>query len=477
MLLPDPVTGDVGGGNVVTMSDGWERIWSFLADQGLLTQERAAQLNTPQSLEEHTLLPHTRKIRQLAMTPQEVAEHRAAGTLADEVVDRAAQIGGLLALSDEPAKLKDSQRTVIAAVADGRNVLGLLPTGFGKSFCFQLPALVLPGVTIVVSPLVALMTDQALALNRSIGGAVRALVAPLRESSSRAGKTEVADQLLGRADHGIRMVYVSPERLTQRRFREVVREAVKSGIVTRIALDEAHTFVQWDDFRPSMGRVEMFLEELRRDHGLPLTALTATANRTVLAGLRDGVFGLPGDTSPDIEAAEAAAGTLLTVRENPIRPELALFRRSITAAGPATTGGLAEEVASAVTDHAIFYCLTVKEVIALARAPARVPRRWQHPGASLPRPAHRGREVRRPDRVPRSAQTRSRKDSPRSSWSPRPRSGSGSTDPTCEPCTAHPRLPTWPRCTSRSGGPGVTPPARTRPPPGPTSQRTWGWRC
>ena len=137
-------------------------------------------------------------------------------------------------------------------------MLGLLPTGFGKSFCFQLPALVLPGVTLVVSPLVALMHDQALELNRSIGGAVRALIAPLRESSSRTGKTEVADQLLGRADHGIRMVYVSPERLCQRRFREVVRQAVSEGTVTRIALDEAHTFVQWDEFRPSMTRVERF---------------------------------------------------------------------------------------------------------------------------------------------------------------------------------------------------------------------------
>ena len=118
------------------------------------------------------------------------------------------------------------------AQSQWQDVLGLLPTGFGKSFCFQLPGLVLPGVTLVVSPLVALMHDQALELNRSIGGAVRALVAPLRESSSRAGKTEVADQLLGRSDHGIRIVYVSPERLCQRRFRELVRAAVAAGRVS-----------------------------------------------------------------------------------------------------------------------------------------------------------------------------------------------------------------------------------------------------
>jgi Rad3-related DNA helicase len=366
LLRTDQDTGEVGGANVVTMAEGWERIWTFLGREGLIDPGAVAGLCTPAALEEHTLLPHTRKIRQLAMTRAQVQTHRAAGTLQDEVLARAAQIGGLLALSDEPATLKDSQKEVIAAVAAGANVLGLLPTGFGKSFCFQLPALVLPGVTLVVSPLVALMTDQAMSLNRSIGGAVRALVAPLRESSSRAGKTEVADQLLGRADHGIRLVYVSPERLTQRRFRELVRDGVKTGIITRIALDEAHTFVQWDDFRPSMGRVEMFLKELRDDHGLAVTALTATANRTVQAGLREGVFSLPGDTTVAGEVIEAAAGQLLTVRENPIRPELAIFRRSIATAGPMVSGGLAEEVASAVADHAIFYCLTVKEVVALA---------------------------------------------------------------------------------------------------------------
>jgi len=361
LLRPDPDTGESTGGNVTTMAEGWRRIWAFFARHGLLSPDRAAELSTDEALEAHTLLPQTRRIRSLALTPGLVDELRAAGRLTDEVAARAAQVAGLLHLSDDPAELKASQLAVIRAVAEGRNVLGLLPTGFGKSFCFQLPALVLPGVTIVVSPLVALMHDQALELNRSIGGAVRALVAPLRESSSRAGKTEVADQLLGRADHGIRLVYISPERLCQRRFRELVRAAVAAGRIKRIALDEAHTFVQWgDDFRPSFRRVEQFLAELRAEFGLPVTALTATANRAVHAGLREGVFGLSADLSTSGDGEE-----LITVRENPIRPELAIFRRSLAAVGPALAAGLAEEVLDSLDDHAIFYCLTVKEVVRL----------------------------------------------------------------------------------------------------------------
>ncbi|SDW30874.1 ATP-dependent DNA helicase RecQ [Amycolatopsis xylanica] len=366
LLKPDPVTGERAGGNVVTMAEGWAHIWQFFAAEGLLETGHAEQLRTSEALHEHTLLPQTRRIRELEMTAEEVTRHRAAGSLELEVLERSAVVGGLLRLSDEPADLKPAQREVIGAVAAGRDVLGLLPTGFGKSFCFQLPALVLPGMTIVVSPLVALMQDQALELNRSIGGAVRALVAPMRESSSRAGKTEVAEQLSGVADHGIRMVYVSPERLCQRRFRDLVRRAVGRGRVTRVVLDEAHTFVQWDDFRPAMSRVEQLLADLRRDFGLPVTALTATANRTVHAGLRSGVFGLSEEVDgEDVEAAEAATGGLVTVRENPIRPELAIFRRSMGRVGPAIAAGLAEEVVDKLKDHAIFYCLTVKEVVAL----------------------------------------------------------------------------------------------------------------
>lgn len=361
LLRVEPDTGEPTGGNVMSMAEGWARIWRFYARHGLIAESRADELCTAEALAEHTLLPQTRRIRSLTLTVDEVVQHSAAGTLADEVIIRSAQVGGLLRLSDDAATLKPSQEAIIRAVADGRNVLGLLPTGFGKSFCFQLPALVLPGVTLVVSPLVALMHDQALELNRSIGSAVRALISPLRESSSRAGKTEVADQLQGRADHGIRLVYVSPERLCQRRFRELVRSAVAAGRVSRIALDEAHTFVQWgDDFRPSFRRVEQFLAQLRAEFGLPVTALTATANRTVHAGLREGVFGLAADPP---EGGDGDA--LVTVTENPIRPELAVFRRALNRAGPSLVAGLTEEVLDKIDDHAIFYCLTVREVVAL----------------------------------------------------------------------------------------------------------------
>lgn len=358
LLKPDPVTWEAGGGNVVPMTEAWRRIWQFYARHGLLDEERAAELSSDQALDEHTTLPQTRAIRELELTEQEVARLHASQTLADEVVSRAADVAGLLRLQDEPAALKPAQEQAIRAVAEGRDLLGLLPTGFGKSYCFQLPALVLPGVTVVVSPLVALMHDQALELNRSIGGAVRALVGPMRESNSRAGRTEVHDQLLGRRDHHIKIIYVSPERLCQSRFRELVRTAVARGTVTRIAIDEAHTSIQWgDDFRPSFRRVERFLAELRADHGLRVTALTATANRAVHLGLRERIFGL--------YASDDGDDGLVTVRENPIRPELAIHRRSIGAAGPAKVAALLERVVEALDGHAIFYCLTVREVVTI----------------------------------------------------------------------------------------------------------------
>ncbi|MCQ9183727.1 DEAD/DEAH box helicase [Streptomyces sp. IBSBF 2953] len=374
LLRTDPRTGEQGAANVVTMAEGWTRIWSFFARHSLLSPQRAKDLSEPDALQRHTLLPQTLRIRQLELSAEDLQKLAADKQLEEEVLRRASEVAGLLRLMDDPIRfrLKPAQRAVIEAVAQGRNVLGLLPTGYGKSFTFQLPALVLPGVTLVVSPLVALMQDQALELNRSIGGAVRALIAPLRESSSRAGKTEVAEQLLGRASHGIKIVYVSPERLCQRRFRELIRAAAAAGTIRRIVLDEAHTMVQWDDFRPSMQRVEQFLRQLRHSYAVPVTALTATANHAVHTGLRTGVFEVPEGPPPsDSEAARKEAtgpvddGGLVTVRENPIRPELAVFRRSLNQSSPAVVAGLARHVLEALTGHAVFYCLTVKEVVAL----------------------------------------------------------------------------------------------------------------
>ncbi|ANZ39111.1 hypothetical protein BBK82_26585 [Lentzea guizhouensis] len=355
LLTSDPDTGEAAGGNLVTMAAGWERIWRFLADCGKITSERADELCTPAALAEQTLLPATRKILDARITPAAEAAARADGTFGDLLVERCARIATCLHPGDEPMVLRSEQEQVIRAVADSSDVLALLPTGFGKSYTFQLPALAMSGVTIVVSPLVALMADQALELNATVGGAVRALVGPMAESNSRRGKTEVAEQLTGVRDHGIRLIYISPERLANRRFQDLLREAAERGNLRRVAIDEAHTFVQWgDDFRPSFRRAATLLGELRIAHGLRITAVTATANRGVRQGLRSGLFGLPEEPTE--------GEPLTTITADPLRPELAIYRRVMPSGGLNAVAGLAEAVTAACTDHAIFYCLTVREV-------------------------------------------------------------------------------------------------------------------
>ncbi len=362
LLIADPETGETGGGNVVTMTEGWRRIWEFLAETGVLAPERARELVTGEALRVHTLTPETREILSLALAPADESLLRESGGLATEMLGRARRIGELLRGHGDGFVLKEKQVEVIEAVAQGHDVLAVLPTGYGKSFAFQLPALVLPGVTIVVSPLISLMHHQTLELNRSIGGAVRALVAPLTVSNSRLGKADVQDALMGRDDHGIRIVYLSPERLCSRQFQELIEHGVARGIVRRIAIDEAHTAIQWgDDFRPSYRRTLRYLRDLRARHPeLALTALTATANPTVLEGLREAVFGL----APRPDGDEPG---FTYVGANPIRPELAIYRRTLAKheGGPLTVAGLVEGVLGALDGHAIFYCLTVKEVNAL----------------------------------------------------------------------------------------------------------------
>lgn len=363
LLIEDEETKERAGGNVVTMDEGWRRIWTFFAEEGLLARERVDALCEREALEAQTLLPQVRAIRQQALSEGQAAAIAGQEALVSELIGRARVVGGLLALKEEPIQLKDLQERAIAEIARGKDVLTVLPTGYGKSFIFQLPALVLPGVTVVVSPLVSLMTDQALGLNRSIGGAVRALVAPMRESNSRTGKVEVQQQLTDpNCRHGIRLVYLSPERLCQRQFQDWLREGVRKGIVHRIAIDEAHTFAQWgDDFRPSFRRAEMLLRELKRQRpSLQIIALTATANRGVREDLLRGIFGI-------VQGQENIEAGLAIITSNPIRPELAIYRRrmGVGEGGHVAVSGLVERVVDTLDEHAIFYCLTVKQVEAL----------------------------------------------------------------------------------------------------------------
>jgi len=347
----------IGGGNIRSMAAGWRDIWSFFArDAAVIDESRARELSTPEALDELTLLPSVREIRAAALSQQELDSLQSQGgdALRTAVIERCSRVAGQL--SESFSGLREPQVRAIGALADGKDLLAILPTSAGKSFIYQLPALALPGITIVVSPLVALMTDQALGLNRSIGGAVRALVAPMRESNSRTGKAQVADALTNpHSPYGIRLIYVSPERLCQRQFQEWILTGVRHGIVRRIAIDEAHTFATWgEDFRPSFKRAERFLARLREEPNRPqLLALTATATPSVRDRLRKAIFGL----------AQPDSDRLTEVRQNPIRPELALYRRMLGPqdGGPIGKQRLLEALLETIDGHTIVYTLTIKE--------------------------------------------------------------------------------------------------------------------
>ena len=162
---------------------------------------------------------------------------------------------------------RPGQREVIAAVLGGQDCLCVMPTGAGKSLCYQLPAIVLRGLTLVVSPLIALMKDQVDQLvARGFAATFINSTLPLAEQHAR------LDRIAG--GH-YRMVYVVPERFRSARF----LEAVATADVKLLAVDEAHCISQWGhDFRPDYARLGRF----RRQLGSPTTiALTATATDAV----------------------------------------------------------------------------------------------------------------------------------------------------------------------------------------------------
>ena len=168
-------------------------------------------------------------------------------------------------------EFRGRQEEIIAHILSGRHALVMMPTGMGKSLCYQLPALVFDGLTVVVSPLISLMKDQVDSL-RAKGIAA----AFINSSLSRAERdSRMRDTLGGK----YKLLYVSPERFRNSQFIDMVSKCR----VSLLALDEAHCVSQWgNDFRPDYARVAFIREAL----GDPVTvALTATATKDVRADI------------------------------------------------------------------------------------------------------------------------------------------------------------------------------------------------
>ena len=173
---------------------------------------------------------------------------------------------------------RPGQGEIIDAVTSGENVLAIMPTGGGKSLCFQLPALLNDGLTVVISPLIALMRDQVRGL-QAAGVAAGAIT-----SGNTQEETDMVFSQIGSGD--LKLLYVAPERLNSSRIQNVLRESN----VNSIAVDEAHCVSQWGhDFRPDY----LNIGKLRRSLGVPLSAFTATADKDtqkeIIERLFDGV--------------------------------------------------------------------------------------------------------------------------------------------------------------------------------------------
>jgi ATP-dependent DNA helicase RecQ len=204
---------------------------------------------------------------------------------------------------------RPGQAEIVEAVLAGRNTLAIMPTGGGKSLCFQLPALCRDGVTVVISPLIALMRDQVRAL-RAAGVEAGALTSGNTE--------EETEEVFAAIDDGrLKLLYMAPERLASSSALGLLRRAKCS----LIAVDEAHCVSQWGhDFRPDYLRIG----ELRRALKVPLAAFTATADEEtrseIVARLFDGeapTTFLRGFDRPNIHLA-------FTVKDSP-REQLLRF--------------------------------------------------------------------------------------------------------------------------------------------------------
>lgn len=169
---------------------------------------------------------------------------------------------------------REGQAALIDSILSGRDVLGIMPTGSGKSLCYQVPALMLPGITLVISPLISLMKDQVASLNQA------GVHAAFFNSSLTPRQYQLALQYARAGRYSI--IYVAPERLLTDSFLNFAMHAE----ISLLAVDEAHCVSQWgQDFRPSYLKIAEFIERL--PHRPVVGAFTATATREVREDMID----------------------------------------------------------------------------------------------------------------------------------------------------------------------------------------------
>ena len=163
---------------------------------------------------------------------------------------------------------KEGQEELVDSILTGRDVLGIMPTGAGKSICYQVPALCMEGITIVVSPLISLMMDQVKALNQA--GVHAAYI------NSSLTENQITKALQNARLGQYKIIYVAPERLETDRF---LNFALNANI-SMVTIDEAHCISQWgQDFRPSYLKILQFIDSLPVR---PIvSAFTATATMVV----------------------------------------------------------------------------------------------------------------------------------------------------------------------------------------------------
>jgi len=169
---------------------------------------------------------------------------------------------------------RGGQESLIDDILAGKDVLGIMPTGAGKSLCFQIPALMMDGVTLVISPLISLMKDQVNALVQS--GVAAAYI------NSSLTEMQIGKALSKAREGEYKLIYVAPERLLSESFLNFA----KSADISMLTVDEAHCISQWGhDFRPSYARIPEFIGSLSRRP--VVSAFTATATLKVREDIAD----------------------------------------------------------------------------------------------------------------------------------------------------------------------------------------------